>query len=134
MPSNDTPNAKPVLVVKDLAVEFPVHKSVVHAVRGVSFTLARGETLGLVGESGSGKSVTARAILQLVAAPGRITSGEILLDTGSGEVDIVKLGALGRGIREVRGRRIAIIFQEPMSSLSPVHTIGHHIIEAILLH
>ncbi|KQW73999.1 ABC transporter ATP-binding protein [Devosia sp. Root413D1] len=134
MPSNAAPNTKPVLTVKNLAVEFPVHKSVVHAVRGVSFTLSRGETLCLVGESGSGKSVTARAILQLVASPGRITAGEILLDTGSGELDIVKLGALGRGIREVRGRRIAMIFQEPMSSLSPVHTIGHQIVETILLH
>jgi ABC-type dipeptide/oligopeptide/nickel transport system ATPase component len=123
-----------ILKVRNLSVDFPIQKSVVHAVKQVSFDLKRGETLCVVGESGSGKSVTARAILQLVAKPGAITGGQILLDTGSGEVDIVKLGSRGLAIREVRGRRIAMIFQEPMTSLSPVHTIGHQIVETILLH
>ena len=123
-----------ILKVRNLSVDFPIQKSVVHAVKDVTFDLKRGETLCVVGESGSGKSVTARAILQLVAKPGAITGGQILLDTGSGEVDIVKLGSRGLAIREVRGRRIAMIFQEPMTSLSPVHTIGHQIVETILLH
>ncbi|WP_291411221.1 ABC transporter ATP-binding protein [Devosia sp.] len=123
-----------ILKVRNLSVDFPIQKSVVHAVKDVSFDLKRGETLCVVGESGSGKSVTARAILQLVAKPGAITGGQILLDTSSGEVDIVKLGSRGLAIREVRGRRIAMIFQEPMTSLSPVHTIGHQIVETILLH
>ncbi|HEV7346464.1 MAG TPA: ABC transporter ATP-binding protein [Devosia sp.] len=123
-----------VLKVRNLSVDFPVNKTVVRAVQDVSFDLRQGETLCVVGESGSGKSVTARAILQLVARPGRITSGQILLDTGSGELDIAQLGSRGHAIREVRGRRIAMIFQEPMTSLSPVHTIGHQIIETILLH
>ncbi|WP_240233046.1 ABC transporter ATP-binding protein [Devosia lacusdianchii] len=123
-----------ILRVRNLSVDFPVNKTVVHAVKDVSFDLKRGETLCVVGESGSGKSVTARAILQLVAKPGSITGGQIMLDTGSGEIDIVALGNRCNAIREVRGRRIAMIFQEPMTSLSPVHTIGHQITETILLH
>jgi peptide/nickel transport system ATP-binding protein len=123
-----------ILKVRNLTVDFPIHKSVVHAVKDVSFDLKRGETLCVVGESGSGKSVTARAILQLIAEPGRINAGQILLATETGETDIVALGSRGQAIREIRGRRIAMIFQEPMTSLSPVHTIGHQIIETILLH
>jgi len=123
------------LTVRNLRVDFPVHKGVVHAVDDVSFELRRGETLCVVGESGSGKSVTARAILQLVAAPGIINGGQILLHNPAGpETDIVALGNRGEAIRQIRGRRIAMIFQEPMTSLSPVHTIGHQITEAILLH
>lgn len=122
------------LKVRNLKVDFPVHKSVVHAVDDVCFDLKRGETLCVVGESGSGKSVTARAILQLVVKPGIITGGQILLCDESGETDIVGLGARGNAIRKIRGKRIAMIFQEPMTSLSPVHTIGHQITEAILLH
>jgi peptide/nickel transport system ATP-binding protein len=125
---------QPILRVSDLSVDFPMHRSVLQAVKNVSFDLYRGETLCLVGESGSGKSVTARAILQLVAKPGIITSGAITLDTADGAVDIVALGNSGSAIRRIRGRRIAMIFQEPMTSLSPVHTIGHQIIETILLH
>ncbi|RUT31291.1 ABC transporter ATP-binding protein [Arsenicitalea aurantiaca] len=134
-PMQSEPGA-PVLRVENLSVEFPVHKGLVHAVKDVSFSIGRGETLCVVGESGSGKSVTARAILQLIAEPGRITNGRILLKDkdGAGETDIVALGNRGRAIREIRGRRIAMIFQEPMSSLSPVHTIGRQITETILLH
>ena len=117
---------KPILRVRNLSVDFPMHRSVLHAVKDVSFDLHRGETLCVVGESGSGKSVTARAILQLVAKPGIITSGAINLATETGEVDIVALGNSGPAIRQIRGRRIAMIFQEPMTSLSPVHTIAHH--------
>ena len=125
---------KPILRVSNLSVDFPLHKSMLHAVKDVSFDLHRGETLCVVGESGSGKSVTARAILQLVAKPGIITSGRIDLASESDEVDIVALGNSGPAIRQIRGRRIAMIFQEPMTSLSPVHTIGHQIVETILLH
>ena len=125
---------KPLLRVRELSVEFPMQRSVLHAVKTVSFDLYRGQTLCVVGESGSGKSVTARAILQLVAKPGVIAGGQIKLATGDGEVDIVALGSSGPAIRQIRGRRIAMIFQEPMTSLSPVHTIGHQIIETILLH
>src|SRR5690606_35008791 len=124
----------PILSVKNLSVDFPLHKRVLNAVKNISFDLHRGETLCLVGESGSGKSVTARAILQLIAKPGEITGGKIVLNSDGKETDIVALGSTGPAIRAVRGRKIAMIFQEPMTSLSPVHTIGHQIIETILLH
>jgi len=124
----------PILSVKNLSVDFPLHKRVLNAVKNISFDLHRGETLCLVGESGSGKSVTARAILQLIAKPGAITGGQIILNSDGKETDIVALGSSGPAIRGVRGRKIAMIFQEPMTSLSPVHTIGHQIIETILLH
>ena len=105
-----------------------------HAVRDVSFTLHRGRTLCLVGESGSGKSVTARAVMRLVEQPGRIVSGTILLDVDGKVVEISKLDDSRREMRAIRGRRIGLIFQEPMSSLSPVHTIGSQIVEALRLH
>ncbi|MEQ1956128.1 ABC transporter ATP-binding protein [Mesorhizobium sp. CN2-181] len=133
----EQPKAKtPILIVRNVSVDFPIRNGVVHAVKNLSFDLLAGETLCVVGESGSGKSVTARAILQLLVKPGRITNGEIILRSRDDEteIDIVKLGATGKAIRDVRGRRIAMIFQEPMSSLSPVHTIGHQICEAIMLH
>ena len=112
-----------VLDVRDLATHFPVRNGTVRAVDGVSFTLERGKTLCIVGESGSGKSVTARSILQIVDTPGRIVAGSVVLHRADGSsVDLAKLGNRSRAIRAVRGREIAMIFQEPMSSLSPVHT------------
>ena len=115
--------ARTILEVKDLVTHFPVRNGVVKAVDGVSFTLERGKTLCIVGESGSGKSVTARSILQIVDAPGRIVSGSMILHRGDGtSVDLAKLDPRGKAIRAIRGREIAMIFQEPMSSLSPVHT------------
>ncbi len=122
------------LKVRHLSVDFPLPRGTVHAVRDVGFDLRRGETLCVVGESGSGKSVTARAVMQLVAEPGRIGAGEVRLAGPQGETDIVALGHRGAAIRAIRGRRIAMIFQEPMTSLSPVHTIGQQIIEMIRLH
>jgi peptide/nickel transport system ATP-binding protein len=127
---NDT-----VLEVKDLKTSFPTRTGVVRAVDGVSFALKRGMTLCVVGESGSGKSVTARSILQIVDRPGRIDSGSILLRRADGSTtDLAKLDPRGREIRSVRGKEIAMIFQEPMSSLSPVHRIGTQIGEALRIH
>jgi peptide/nickel transport system ATP-binding protein len=127
--------APPVVEVRDLVTHFPVRNGMVKAVDGVSFTLRRGKTLCIVGESGSGKSVTARSILQIVDAPGRIVSGAVILHRPDGsKVDLAKLHPRGRAIRAVRGAEIAMIFQEPMSSLSPVHTIGDQIMEVLRLH
>jgi peptide/nickel transport system ATP-binding protein len=124
-----------ILDVRNLVTHFPVRNGVVKAVDGVSFTLQRGKTLCIVGESGSGKSVTARSILQIVDAPGRIVSGSMVLHRPDRtSVDLAKLNPRGREIRAVRGREIAMIFQEPMSSLSPVHTVGDQIIEVLQLH
>ncbi len=125
----------PVLEVRDLVTYFPVRNGIVKAVDGVSFTVRPGQTLCIVGESGSGKSVTARSILQIVDAPGRIMSGEMIFRHADGAtVDLARLGARGRAIRRIRGNDIAMIFQEPMSSLSPVHTIGDQIMEVLRLH
>ena len=124
-----------VLEVRNLTTHFPVRTGVVKAVDGVSFNLERGKTLCVVGESGSGKSVTARSILQIVDAPGRIVAGEMILHRPDGSsVDLAKLGNRSREIRAVRGAEIAMIFQEPMSSLSPVHTVGDQIMEVLRLH
>jgi peptide/nickel transport system ATP-binding protein len=128
------------LEVKRLNTWFETDYGTVMAVRDASFDLKRGKTLCVVGESGSGKSVAARSILQIIPRPGRIVSGEILLHGSrlrtarDGVVDIAKLDPRGPEIRSIRGHDISMIFQEPMSSLSPVHTIGHQIIEAIRLH
>jgi peptide/nickel transport system permease protein len=115
----------PLLQVRELRVDFPSGESTVHAVRGIDFVLRRGETLGVVGESGSGKSVTASAILQLLDPPGRVTSGQILLD---GE-DLVR--ASNRRMAELRGRKLGMIFQNPAASLNPVLTIGFQMREAL---
>ncbi len=126
---------QPVLEVRDLVTHFPIRNGVVKAVDGVSFSVARGKTLCIVGESGSGKSVTARSILQIVDSPGRIISGSVTLTRPDGsQTDLAALDPRGKAIRQVRGAEIAMIFQEPMSSLSPVHTVGDQIMEVLLLH
>jgi len=129
------------LEIKDLRVSFPLDEGTVRAVEGVDLTIRRGEVLGVVGESGCGKSITAHSILRIIPQPGRIDSGQILLHppdasgaNENGVVDLAKLNPAGPEIRNIRGKDIAMIFQEPMSSFSPVHTIGSHITEAILLH
>src|SRR3989442_1611125 len=129
------------LSVRNLKTYFPQDEGKVKAVDGVSFDLYPGATLGIVGESGCGKSVTARSILRIVDRPGRIVDGEIQFrrpatDGGaSGQVvDLTKLEPNGPEMRAIRGAEIALIFQEPMSSFSPVHSVGNQIIEAILLH
>jgi oligopeptide/dipeptide ABC transporter ATP-binding protein len=132
------------LRVKDLKTYFFLDEGTVRAVDGASFDLVRGQTLGVVGESGCGKSVTSQSILRIVPPPGRIVSGEIVYfrkaegkESASDVVEEVRLDQLsdrGAEIREIRGNEIAMIFQEPMTSLSPVHTIGDQIMEAIILH
>jgi peptide/nickel transport system ATP-binding protein len=123
------------LEVKDLYVNFVLTEATINAVNGVSFEIERGKTLGIVGESGCGKSVTARAILNMVRPPGRILSGEInYFDPSGAKVNIAALDPEGEQIRRIRWGEIAMIFQEPMTSLSPVHTIGNQMLEAIRLH
>jgi peptide/nickel transport system ATP-binding protein len=125
--------------VKNLKTYFPTDEGLVKAVDGVTFDVQEGKTLGIVGESGCGKSVTARSILRIVDRPGRIVEGEILWhgseEDGSAEqMDLAQLAPNGEQIRQIRGVDISLVFQEPMTSFSPVHTIGNQMIEAILLH
>ena len=123
------------LEVKDLYVSFFLTEGTIRAVNGVSFQIERGKTLGIVGESGCGKSVTARAILNMVRPPGRILSGEIsYYGQSHTPINLAELDPKGREIRRIRWGEIAMIFQEPMTSLSPVHTIGNQMIEALRLH
>ncbi len=129
----------PLLAVHDLKTYFFMDEGVVKAVDGVSFDLYAGQVFGIVGESGCGKSVTMKAVLQIVERPGKIVAGEILLQRPSPQgdgaaVDIAKLDPNGKEMRDIRGAQIALIPQEPMSSFSPVHTIGDQIMEAITLH
>jgi peptide/nickel transport system ATP-binding protein len=153
-PLSDNDDA--IVSVRDLRVEFQTPVGLVRALNGVSFDVPRGKVIGIVGESGCGKSVTARAIMQIIERPGRITEGsiefqrrdkeeaaaaEILSDTGdtqaatrSGGIDIAKLDPNSPTMRKIRGAEIAMIFQEPMTSLNPVYTVGSQIQEAILLH
>src|SRR2546426_1286332 len=128
------------LSVRNLKTYFYQDEGLVKAVDGVSFDVTPGATLGIVGESGCGKSVTARSILRIVDRPGRIVEGEIRFrrpaaNGGPGEVvDLTKLEPNSAEMRAIRGAEIALIFQEPMSSFSPVHSVGSQIIEAIMLH
>ena len=129
------------LEIKDLRVSFPLDEGTVRAVEGVDLTVRRGEVLGVVGESGCGKSVTAHSVLRIIPPPGRIDGGQILFHppsqsgaNGNRVIDLACLNPTGSEIRDIRGKDIAMIFQEPMSSFSPVHTIGNQISEAILLH
>lgn len=146
------------LSVTDLHVDFPTPVGIVHALNGVTFDVSRGKVLGIVGESGCGKSVTGRAILRIIESPGRISKGEVVFrggrreaaadqhrprtsgararsaETESLELRLTGLDADSELLRSVRGRDIAMIFQEPMTSLNPVFSIGAQIEEAVLLH
>ncbi len=116
------------LTVKNLSVEYWARRGKIRAVENASFELDRGETLGVVGESGSGKSTLALSLIRLVPYPGRITKGEITLEAQS----ILKLKI--EQIRDMRGRKISYIFQDPMTSLNPVKKIIYHFIEVIQTH
>ena len=116
------------LQVKDLHTVFPIESGEVRAVNGINFSLEKGKVMGIVGESGSGKSVTAYSILRILDHPGKISKGEILFE----DTDITRLPK--NQMREIRGAKISIIFQDPMTSLNPVYSVGNQLTEAILLH
>lgn len=126
----------PLLAIRDLSVTFEAHGGDFQAVNGLTLDVPRGRTVAIVGESGSGKSVMAQAILRILPKAARISGGSILFDNDSGgqPIDIVKLDADGERMRDLRGGRIAMIFQEPMTSLSPLHRVGDQVSEALLLH
>src|SRR6476469_4406554 len=125
--------SNPVLDVRNLKTQFFTRAGVVYSVDDVSFQVGQGETLGIVGESGCGKSVTALSIMRLIPEPpGKIVAGQVLLNNGKETKDLVKLS--GAAIRRVRGNEIAMIFQDPMTSLNPVYTIGNQLMEPLQLH
>ncbi len=134
--------SEPLLEIKEVHVEFEVRDGTVHAVDGISYTVNRGETIGIIGESGCGKSVTAKAAMQMLPKPGKVTGGEILYhrrdkfdpSKPTEVVNITHLHPDGKVIRSIRGGEFAMIFQEPMSSLTPVYTTGTLIGEALHLH
>jgi peptide/nickel transport system ATP-binding protein len=121
-------NEKPLLEVHDLCIEFPTRRGVLTAVDGVSFHIDPGEVLGVVGESGAGKSLTGTSIIGLLEPPGRISRGQILLEGK-------RLDVLGyEAMRRIRGKKIGAIFQDPLTSLNPLYTVGQQLIETILTH
>jgi peptide/nickel transport system ATP-binding protein/oligopeptide transport system ATP-binding protein len=129
MSDTQKPAEEPLLQIRDLRTYFFTDQGVARSVDGVSYTIPRGKTLGVVGESGCGKSVTAMSIVRLIPMPpGEIASGEILFDGR----DLTKLTEAQ--MRDIRGNDISVIFQEPMTSLNPVYTVGDQIMEAIMLH
>jgi peptide/nickel transport system ATP-binding protein len=126
-------SSRTLLEIKNLVTEFHTEEGIVKAVNDVSFTLNKGETIGIVGESGSGKSVTSLSTMRLIPnPPGRIAGGEILFHSKDGVVDLTKISE--KEMRNYRGNEIAMIFQEPMTSLNPVYTCGDQVAEAIILH
>ena len=132
---------KPLLSVQDLKIDFEVHGTTVNAVQGVSFDIYPGTSVALVGESGSGKSVIARSMMGLLASNGRVSGGRIMLnrdhsqtENGQTEIDILAQDADGKVMQSIRGGTISMIFQEPMVSLSPLHTIGDQVSEALMIH
>ncbi|MBX3002263.1 MAG: ABC transporter ATP-binding protein, partial [Caldilineaceae bacterium] len=130
---------QPILSVANLETYFFTDEGVVEAVNGASFEVRPGKTLGIVGESGCGKSVAAKSILQIVDKPGRIVGGEVLYTYSNNggqqrRIDLLSLPPNDAEIRSIRGGEISMIFQEPMSAFSPVHTVGNQLVEAIRLH
>ena len=124
---------KPLLEIKNLVTEFHTEKESVVAVKNISFTVNKGETVGIVGESGSGKSVTSLSCMRLIPEPpGKITNGEIIFHKDNEQIDLLKLSE--KEMRKYRGNDLAMIFQEPMTSLNPVFTCGNQVTEAIKLH
>src|SRR6266852_236710 len=134
-PADAAVRSDALLEIDNLKTHFFTHDGVVRAVDGVTLDIRPGETLGLVGESGCGKSVTAHSLLRLLPPIGRIVGGSIRFQRRSGEVvDLATLDPRGPLIRSIRGNEIAMIFQEPMTSLSPVHTIGAQLAEVAQIH
>ena len=127
-----TNGSTPILEVKDLKTYFFTRNGVVQAVDNVSFYMNEGETLGIVGESGSGKTITALSLMKLIPHPGKITQGSITLSSDAGQTDLAKLNE--RQMADIRGNKIGMIFQEPMTSLNPVLTIGYQLMEPLKLH
>lgn len=123
---------QPLVEIKNLQTHFFTDEGVVKAVEDVSLTIPKGKTLGLVGESGCGKSVTAMSIIRLIASPGKIAGGSITLHDDGKRVDLARLPEAE--MRKVRGAKVSMIFQEPMTSLNPVFTVGAQIMEAVRLH
>ncbi len=123
-----TPDKAPLLQVKNLRVEFPTRRGTLLALDDISFDIAPGEILGVVGESGAGKSLTGAAIIGLLEPPGRIASGQILLD--GQRIDNLPAEAM----RQIRGKRIGAIFQDPLTSLNPLYTVGRQLTETIQTH
>lgn len=123
---------KKVIEVKDLHVHFYTYAGVVKAISGVSFEIYEGETFCLVGETGCGKSVTSKALTRLIESPGKIVKGRIILYRDSGPVDIMTLSE--EELREIRGREIAYIFQDPTAALDPLYTVGYQIAETMVAH
>ena len=124
-----------VLEVKDLRTFFYTDDGIIKALDGVSYTVKEQETLGIIGESGCGKSVTAQSVMRIVPPPGRTVSGTVdFYDEDGTSRELIGMEASGKEIRSIRGKEIAMIFQEPMTSLSPIHTVGNQIEEALLLH
>lgn len=123
-----------VLSIRNLKTYFFLDEGTVHAVDGVNLEVPKGKTIGIVGESGCGKSVSAFSALRLVSTPGKIVEGEIVLHREGGDVVLTDLDDEGEEIRSIRGKEISMIFQEPMTSLSPVHRVGEQIVEAVELH
>ena len=133
------PEKELLLEVQDLKTYFFTQRGIVRAVNGVSFALHRGQALGVIGESGCGKSITSLSILRLLQKPGKIVDGKILFHGnthphGPATVDITSLNPDSSQLLAIRGGQIAMIFQEPMTSLDPVYTVGNQIIEGILYH
>ena len=122
------------LEVKDLHSYFELEEGTLKAVNGISFTIRKNRTLGIVGESGCGKSVTAQSIMRITPKKNSRMSGQILLHQAAGALDIAQLDEDGDTMRDLRGRDIAMIFQEPMTAFSPVHTVGNQIMEALFAH
>ena len=127
-PGRPGQHTEPLLRVEGLRTEFPTRAGVFRAVNGVSFDLGRGETLGIVGESGSGKSVTALSLVRLVAPPGRVVGGTVMFEGKN------LLAASDKDLRRVRGGRIGFVFQDPMTSLNPLMTVGDQLEETIRIH
>ncbi len=135
MHSDPRPSPSSLLEVTNLRVSFFTADGVIGAVQNISFSIQRGRTLALVGESGAGKSVTANSLLRIVQSPGRIIGGRILLRSRrDGDIDVAQLDERSGLLYRVRGGLVSMIFQEPMAALSPVHSVGSQVAEAILTH